>query len=83
MAVSDLKILDSSNSWNLIPKIGFHITQLSDIVQKSLCTSDVAMDLTFQMIYVPAVYHVCSRRNWAKTVAKVLVSFFLFHTLVA
>ena len=39
------------------------ISQFPDIVKKSFCTSDVAMDLCFQMNYVPVVYHVCSRRN--------------------
>ena len=60
---------------NLIPNIVLHITQLSDIVQKHFCISDGAMDLTFYMNYVPAVYHVCSRRNKAKTVAQVKVFF--------
>ena len=52
------------------------ISQLPDIVQKSFCTSDGAMDLTFHMNYVPAVYHVCSWRNEAKTVAQVKGGFF-------
>ena len=60
-----------------MPNIGLHITQLSDIVQKRFCTSDGAMDLTFHMNYVPAVYHVCSRRNAAKTVAQIKGVFFV------
>ena len=34
------------------------IFQLPDIAQKSFCTSDGAINLTFQMNYVPVVYHV-------------------------
>ena len=40
---------------NMIPHIVLLISQLSDIAQKSFCTSDGAdMDLTFQMSCVPA-----------------------------
>ena len=58
------------------------ISQLPDIIQKSFCTSDGAIDLTFLMNYVTAVYHVCSRRNEAKTVAQVKGGFFLCRPLV-
>ena len=54
----------------MLPHFDLHISQLPDIVQKSVCTSDGAMDLTFQMSNVPAVYQVCRQRNLAKTVAQ-------------
>ena len=40
----------------MIPHIVLLISQLPDIVQKSFCTPDGAMDLTFQMNYVPAFW---------------------------
>ena len=58
-----------------------HVTLLPDILQKSFCTSDGTMDLTFHMNFVPAVYHVCSRRNEAETGAQVKGGF-LFHPLI-
>ena len=59
----EMLCLPAMNDCNMIPNIVLHITQLPDIVRKSFCTSDIAMGLTFQMNYVPVVYHVCSRRN--------------------
>ena len=43
-----------SNSWNLIPHIVLLIPRLPDIVQKSFCTPDGAMDPAVQMNYIPA-----------------------------
>ena len=43
------------------------IYRLPDIIQKSFCTRDGAMDLTFQINYVPAFWHVFSEKTYAKT----------------
>ena len=56
------------------------ISQLPNIVQKSFCTLDEDMDLTFQMNYVTVFYHVCSLRYQAKIVGK-FSEFFLTHPL--
>ena len=54
-----------SNSRNQIPKFILLISRLTDIIQKCFCTSDLAMDPTFQVKYVPSFYHVSSQRDWA------------------
>ena len=54
---TDFKTLRLSNIqtfWNLIPCFILLISRLLNIVQKSFCTPDEAMDLTFPMNYVPA-----------------------------
>ena len=63
MPVSDISTLEF---WNLINRIVLLISQLPDIVQKSFCTPYGAMDLNFQMNYVPAFWHVCSQKNCCK-----------------
>ena len=47
----------------LIPQFNLLISRLPNIVQKSFCTPDEAMDPTFPMNYVLAFQHVCSQRN--------------------
>ena len=64
--VSDFKTLycPISNIFGiLLPHFDLPLSQLPNIVQKKFCTSDGTIDLTFQMNYVPAVYHVCSQRH--------------------
>ena len=54
---SDFKTLRLSNIQafrNLIPHFNLLISRLPNIVQKSFCTPDKAMDPTFPMNYVPA-----------------------------
>ena len=50
----DVRLFIISNSWNLIPHIVLLESWLPDITQKSFCTPNGAMDLTFQMRHVPA-----------------------------
>ena len=54
MSHIDLPIFRLPYARNLIPNIVLHITQVSDIVQKSFCTSDKAMNPPFQIQYIPA-----------------------------
>ena len=49
----------------MIPHIVLLISRLLNIVQKCFCTPDGAMDPTFQIKYVPAFQHVCSRRYYS------------------
>ena len=54
---SDFKTLRLSNIetfGDLIPDFNLLISRLPNIVQKSFCTPDEAMDPTFPMNYVPA-----------------------------
>ena len=46
----------------MISNFDFFISRLPDIAQKCFCTPDGATDPTFQMRYVSAIWHVCSRR---------------------
>ena len=45
-------LLNISNSSNPIPNIVLLISRLPDIAQKTACTQNEAMDVTFQMKYV-------------------------------
>jgi len=49
------RLLNISNSSNLTPHFVLHISRLPDIAQKTDCTQNEAMDVTFQMKYVSAV----------------------------
>ena len=44
---------------NLIPCIVLPIPQLPDIAQRTTCTQNVRMDVTFHLRYVPAFYTAC------------------------
>ena len=46
------RLLNISSSSNLIPHFVLHISRLPDIAQKTACTQNEAMDVTFQMKYV-------------------------------
>ena len=48
------RLLNISSSSNLIPHFVLHISRLPDIAQKTACTQNEAMDVTFQMKYVSA-----------------------------
>ena len=48
------RFLNISNSSNFIPNFVLLISRLPDIAQKTACTQNEAMDLTFQMKYVLA-----------------------------
>ena len=39
------------------------ISRIPVMVKKSFCTSDRAMNLTFQMNYVPSFEHICSKKR--------------------
>ena len=54
-----------------ISHFDYPISRPSDIVQKSFCTPDGAMDPPFQMNYVQAFLYVCSLRNESKTMAQI------------
>ena len=47
----DIRLFVISNSWNLIPRIVLLLSRLPDIIQKSFCTPDRAMDPTFQDLF--------------------------------
>ena len=64
----------------MLPHFDLLISRLPDILQKSFCTPDRAMDLTVQMNYVTAFWHVCSQKNYAKTVVHFCLVF-LGHPL--
>ena len=54
----DFKTLRLSNIQtfgNLIPHFNLLISRLPNILRKSFCTPEEAMDLTFIMKYVPAI----------------------------
>ena len=53
------------------------ISQLPDIVQKSFCTSDGAIDLTFQMNYVP-VFYIFVAREIKQTLLHKFSEFFVY-----
>ena len=57
------KLLNISNSSNFIPHFVLLISRLPDIAQKTTCTRNEAMDVTFQIKYVLAFQHACSQRN--------------------
>ena len=48
---------------NLIPNIALPISQLPDLTQKTTCTQNVAMDVTFHLRYVPAFKNVYIQRK--------------------
>ena len=59
----DARLPSIEYSGNLIPHFDLLISRLPDIIQRSFCTPDGAIDLIFQMNYVPAFDHVPSQRN--------------------
>ena len=69
LSMSSLKLFNIQTFWNLIPHFTLLRSRLPNIIQKSFCTPDEAIDPAFPMNYVPAFYHVCSQRNQAKTAA--------------
>ena len=70
------RLLYISSSSNLIPHFVLHISRLPDIAQKTACTQNEAMDVTFQMKYVSAFQDACSQRYYAKTFGVIIIHIF-------
>ena len=54
LANISVRLLNISNCSNFIPHFVLLISQLPDIAQKTACTRNKAMDVTFQKKYVSA-----------------------------
>ena len=61
----------------LTPNIVLPISKLPNIAQKTICTHNIPLDVTFILKYVTALYINCSRKNQAKTAQNPNVAFFL------
>ena len=75
--IQDIRIQDVKIVQYLIfLKCDLLISRLHEIEQENFCTPHGAMDLTYQMNYVPVFLHVCSQRNQGKMAAQVQRVFF-------
>ena len=69
------RLLNISSSSNLIPHFVLHISRLPDIAQKTACTQNEAMDVTFQMKYALAFY---SSMHVTREIKQILGGAFFF-----
>ena len=74
----EIRLFIISNYWNMIPNIVLLISRYLDTIPKCFCTLDEANDLTLQMRYVPAIYHLCSWGYYSNN----LEDIFLGHPVV-
>ena len=68
------RLLNISSSSNLIPNFVLLVSRLPNIVQKTACTRNEDMVVTFQMKYVSAFKEACNWRYQAETAAPFLLN---------